>query len=576
MSNPFIVMIKSLLLTSALMLGVFSAYAFVEPKTYENVTFQGISPNGNIIASECNGNYNIFDLANGKEYSYNTTGEDPYYTSGLGNIVSNNGIVLASTRSICDAAYWENGEWKQLDAEGAVSNSFANGITPDGARICGSLGIAESSIEESNMMLVPVYWDRNADGTYGKYTILPHPDRDLFGSVPQSVTANYISDDGKTIAGQVVDGTGFINMPIVYRQDNEGKWSYKLLLEDSFIPEGMVLPEDPGEAPACPLETDYMTPEEIAAYDEAYQAYIDSNYSNPYPEYKDFMTDEEIAAYEAAYAEYQPLFEEWSKKSDAYYEAFEAIINAAPMFETNFVFLTPDGKTYLSSVKSADDSNPWAPSFFTPWAINIEDGSVSKFETGGKSMMISSVPNSKYCFATSGINTVPIVSYILSLADGSVTSVENYLSSLSPELAEWIDINLRHEVEIPNWETEESTFESLLYTGIARASADMSTLAIWDDGSWGSWICGGVIFDLSQYSGISAPSVTDNANIWIDNDGNLIVDGDVTNVDVYDLNGRRVLSTNKSGSTPCLLAKGIYIVKATTADGNSFTAKIVR
>ncbi len=561
------------------MLGASAAYALVEPTVYDNASFQGIAPNGNIVVSEYYGTLVIYDLANDKQYKYESTGDDPYYTSGLGNFVSNNGIVLASTSNICDAAYWENGEWKYLNVEGAVGNNLSNGITPDGARICGSLGAAETSVEEDNLMLVPVYWDRNADGTYGKYTILPHPDRDLYGRVPQYVTANYISEDGKTIAGQIVDCSGFVHMPIVYRQDDEGKWSYKILLQDLFFPEGTELPEDPGECPARPDETQFMSEEELAAYAAAYQAYIDSGYTLDFPEKTNYMTEEEKAAYQAAIEKWQPLRDEWQTKYDAFNDAFLALVDAAPQFEFNSVCLTPDGKTYLATVNTVDDSDPdaWFPATIsTPWAISVEDGAVTKYEVEGMSLSLTSVPNNDICFVSTGIGAIPMSSYMISLADGTVTSVEDYLASFSPELKEWMNSYLSHEVEIYDWETDESSYETYMYTGMARASADLTTFAIWDDGSWGSYFPSGVIFDLSQFSGISAPDATGKAKVWFDNNGDLNVEGDVSSVDVYDLSGRLVMSADHTGATPCRLAKGIYIVRAGTADGSAFSAKIAR
>lgn len=585
MSNPyfsfFMLMKKTLLIASALLLSGLSLYAFNEPKVCENVSFSGIAPNGKTVVSEVYGSMIIFDLANDQEYSYESTGEDPYYTTGLGNAVSNTGIVLASTCNISDAAYWENGEWKQLDTEGAVSNCLSNGITPDGSRICGSIGAAPISVEENNMMLVPVYWDRNADGTYGKYNVLPHPELDLYGRVPQYVTANYISEDGKTIAGQIVDCSGFVYMPIVYKQDDEGKWSYKILLQEQFFPEGTVLPEDPGEAPERPEEADFMTEEELAEYDAAYQAYLESGYTLPFPEVTDYMTEEEKAAYEAALAEWEPKFAEWEEKSTAFMDAFYAVVEAAPQFEFNSVCLTPDGKTYLSTLITYDESDPdaWFPAeISSPFAINIEDETTTKYELeGGQSFRLTSVPNNEYCLASTGIGSIPMTSYIISLADDKITPVEEYLASFSPELKEWMDANLKHEVEIYDWETGESTFETLMYTGIAHASADMSTFTMWDDGSWGTdYIPGGVIIDLGQFSGICAPAAAAKANVRFDNNGNLIVEGNISNVELYDPAGRQVLSTNQTGATPCHLAKGVYIVKAVTSNGETFAAKIVR
>ena len=196
MSNPHS-MKKPLLVTALILsMGCYQAGAIKTPTEYANGAFQSISPSGQYaISDQGYGIIVIHDFTNDKSYVY---GEDTYsYSTGLGNAVSNNGIVLASTTNNTNAAYWSEGKWIDLNVPNPNHSNMANGITPDGSRICGSIGNAAMNPDEDNTMLVPAYWDRQADGSYGECHPLPHPDLDYTGRAPQYITAISISDDGQ-------------------------------------------------------------------------------------------------------------------------------------------------------------------------------------------------------------------------------------------------------------------------------------------------------------------------------------------------------------------------------------------
>ena len=570
---------KALLISGLLAVSGVAAQAFEEPKTYPGASFQGISPNGNYLASSVFGTVVIYDLTTGVAHEYvgNEYG-DPNYTEGLGNYLSNDGVVLGSTSSNSNASYWQNGEWLSLDTEGVVGvSNLANGITPDGARICGSLGIAPISVEHDQTMLSPVYWDRQADGTYGKYTALPYPTLDFTGRAPQYVTANWISDDGKTIGGQIVDCAGFVCVPIVYLQDEKGDWSYKILLKDLFYPEDVTIPPYPGDGPSYPSAESFMDEEEKAAYDKAYQDYVDSGYDwELYPNEADFLNEEHKAAFEAALAEYNEKFAEWQAASDKFYEAYYQVIDNAPAFDFNDLRLSADGKTYYSNASVEDNSDPfaWPPaSTYTPWLINIADDAVTTLDFG-KSMRIASVPNDEVIFTFNGVGTLPMEGYVIK--DGTCTDIQDWLGSFSPELKEWLDENMLHEIESYDWESGEFTYEDMFVTGMPIASADLNTVALWNDCPWGMDYAYGYVFNLSAYSGVKDVVSAGKNTVAFDANGNLTVDGELTALYLYDLSGRCVLSAQApSGSVQCNLPSGVYIVKGCTATG-PFSAKIAK
>lgn len=301
---------KSLLLIAGSLVAA-SAFATNDPVVYVDQMIQKMSSDANWLVDDSGaGSLVIIDRANDKKYEYiaEEDGGAEYYSISIGNCISNNGIVLASiTPGMMDASYWQNGEWHSLPLkEEDTGMCAANGITADGTRICGNVGQTEFSIDASSIMALPAVWTMGADGKFGDYTPLPHPELDFTGRVPQYITAVVISDDGKTIIGQIRDYTGSCCQPIVYTEDADGKWSYTLLLNDLFNPDGTEWPVWPGDD--APYIMDYMTAAEKAAYDEAMErynaAYEEYQANKPMPE--DYLSAEEKAEWQEAVDNWDP------------------------------------------------------------------------------------------------------------------------------------------------------------------------------------------------------------------------------------------------------------------------------
>lgn len=570
---------KTLLLSFAACMIAHSASAFQTPKTFDNASFQGISPNGNYLVSDMFGTVTIYDIANDNQYSYS---EDETglisYSVGVGNFVSNNGVVLASTTSLFNAAYWKDGKWTELAVPNPELTNLLNGITPDGKRICGNVGSDAISIDASNLMQAPAYWDLQADGTYSSYNLLPHPDTDFLGRTPQYITATYISADGKVIAGQVMDYSGGFCQPIVYTQGDDGKWSYKLLLQELFTPEGEI-PADPGEAPWPPEASSFMTPEEQAAYDAAMQAYWDSGYDETlFPEVDDYLSADAKAAYQKAKEEYQKAFDEWAEKQAKWSDFFDSLFDTVPTYQFNDLRLSSDGKQYVTTLLVEDEnSDPmsWGMASYTqtPIVIDIASDSASKLDFG-ISMAVTQVLNDGIYLAHEGVNKIPDNGYII--RNGKCMSIYDYLAAFSPDMEEWMQKNMVHEVEEYDWETGEFSIQEYTFTGMPLASADLSVLSLWTQAAWDfetimTWGC---VIDMTQFAGIADVAAGKGADVVkFDASGALCLGADVVSAAVYDLSGRLVLSA--TGSTVAnSLAKGVYVVKALCADGSAITAKV--
>lgn len=467
-----------------------------EPEVYPNEAFAGVSPNGKYAISSLYGHVAIFDLESGKNYAY----EDDYYT-GNGNALSNTGVVVGSTMLASNACYWKDGEWHDIASVADRAMSKADGITPDGSRIVGAVA-PEKYEGYEGLMLIPCYWDVKADGTLGDIQYLPYPEKDLTGRTPQYITAISVSDDGKTIVGQIQDYTGYICQPIAYRQDAEGKWSYTLVSDDLFHPEGIEIPEYPGDD--GPAITDFMTPEGLAAYEQAladWEASGSYDY-DIYPNARDFMTEAEIAAYEASSAEFDEKFY-------AFMEAYSQLAEAVPLFVFNNVLLSHDGKTYATT-HSRMSFNPmdWTTTLENiPYLFNLEDGTFTTKESNGLPLILSTITDDGTLLAQKQESETPVEAYILPAGEMKFMTLYDYFATANPTLATWMKENMTREYEAINPETYDFYMVEALATGIPFANADMSVIVLGVENFWEfeSGISAyGYIFRVDNASGIGS------------------------------------------------------------------------
>lgn len=490
---------KLLLLASVTALSCSSMSAF-EAAEYNNAGFCGFSPNGKMTASYLYGNLTIIDLENNNEYVYD---DESGFATGAGNFISNNGVVVGQANDFV-AQWWKDGQWHEFDGD-ASRMSIAYGITPDGSRIVGGIAPEGYAGDYDGLMLTPCYWDVKEDGTFGAYTSLPFPSKDLTGRTPQYVTAVSVSADGKTIAGQIVDFGGGIIQPILYTQDESGEWSYVLVQNELYHPEGFVMPEDPGEAPNIqaetfmsaeelaayeaaleeynriqdslfypeatqfmsdeefeaylaaldafyaswetgeyaeyPAEEDYMTEEEMAAYLAAVDAYYEAVNSNVYPEYKDYMTEEEWALYQEA----RKVGEEWDERWIEFAQAYEELSELVPSLTFNNVILSADGKKYLSSVnKEYMDWDMWM--FVTthyPICFNLQDETYTVYDND-IDLVASSMTDDGTILAQNPPSMLrpAAEAYILPAGTDQFVTLYDYCVENDAELAAWMKKNL--------------------------------------------------------------------------------------------------------------------------------------
>lgn len=574
-----LLMKKTLLFTFALVACIGSATAEIKaPQLHHDTSIIRISEDGRYAVSEIYGTLKIFDLVEGTIQEYNASDDDVYlYSVGHGNCMTSDGsIIVGNTMSQSDAAYLKDGEWHQLDVPDVERLNFPNAITPDGSRICGNVGMNDMSLEEVTMQ-IPAYWDRNADGNgYGKCNILPYPTKDLFGEVPQYVTAISISADGKTIIGQMVFSSGSMTIPVVYKEDDKGEWTYTLPTQSLFNPNHIEPVENPGDGPTPPNYESFMTEAELQAYNEAVNAYYNMETSD-YPDFQDFMTDEEKAQYEAAYADYQVINNEWSEKWEAYSEYLQEVVDASPCFLFNNCMMSVDQKYIVSTLEMSDpNGDPWSwfpQMIYVPCYVDIETGELTKIESD-MSLLASGVAKDGIILANNGQSAMPMTAYVIK--DGEIQTLEAYLNAISPEYGEWITKNMSHEIAVDyDPDTWEEIFEELTYTGIPTANPDMSVIAFWNNSPWDFMESAeSVIFDLKDNAGIHTINAVNNIKVVAN--GIVSVPEGYGSLALYDLNGRCIKTLNAPhGLIRINMAGGLYLLKATRADGSVSVVKLV-
>lgn len=540
---------KLFLLSATALAGIATAGAEVpEPMHFSDACINKISPNGNLGASQgYSSGVKILDLVSGN-ILYSITAEEIFNIGvgfGVGNGISNTGIVLLSTDGFL-AEYWKNGEIYTLDyPEEAEGNNSANGITPDGKRICGYVGVyGENEHDDDMLRNAPCIWNLEEDGEYSKPVILPHPTRDFTNRIPQYVMANYISEDGKTILGSMVDCVGYKSYPILWKENEEGEWSYEFINEELYHPEGIEIPEFPGEWTGgnYPSPYDFMTEEEQADYDEAYEAYAEGGYVGPEPNFADYMTEEEIDEYNAYCDEYNA----WAELFNAWYEAYAIYVEATPMFDMNSFHLSSNGKYMVTSVATPiDDPMAWRPvSSYCPWVFDLTAGTITKYNDFGN-IMATYIANDGTVLATS-VSLADRQKFAYVIENGVCKGMQMWIDSKVATYGTWISDNMTFPVIIDSeWdEVNEQwidTTEDMILTGVPTGTPDLSKVGLWVNNEWNfSTEAEAYVFDIQGgMVGVNSVAPETKGKVIFDLSGRQL--REISAPGIYIVNGKKIM-----------------------------------
>lgn len=597
---------KTLLLSAAVLMASTPMFAEFSVQQLDNAPFMGISPNGKYsiftIDGIMLGIVNLEDMSG--DIYMDERGSDYYqneYLPGYGTCVANDGSAVGNavlyeptsetTYSTSDnAVVYKNGELTVLPSPRPDLFNMAHAITPDGSVICGNVGNDNFGLDSKKIMMVPAVWYRNADGGYDEPVLLPHPETDFLGGVPQYVTANAISADGNTVAGTITATSGFWVYPIVYKRDASGKWSYSLPSLNLFYthPEVQV-PENPGEYPDM---EDFISEEGKAAYDaamEAWQAAGGNDYST-YPALEDFMTDEEKAAYQAACTKYMA-------DKAAYDEAVDAATAGSITLTFNNVVLSPDGKQFSSTYVPDSGFGPLKPGKLSPkhspfmkkgtregettdytvstvFVFNLDDDTYKTYSCENGVNVTCAANNGILVGYSSDIYTP--IAYVMDPAKG-VAPMQEYYKESCPAMSTWINENMNYLIETMDGDTGETITEEKLISGIPFCTPDMQTITTYAfnsfDLSSDSYYFGYVFQGLPEVKPSGVKDVLAKESLLKVQRGGIInVDGDAY-IEVFSTEGSKVFSGNASGSVNTGLHSGVYVVRAKFADGKTSVCK---
>ena len=509
----------------------FSAVAEVPAPVHLDDSFiYALSPNGKYAVSQNALGLKIYDLARGTEDEY--FDDMAIVSCGIGNCVSDNGIVLGTTDETT-AQYWKDGEWYDLPVPASVDGvCLANAITPDGGRICGSLASSDIVLDGDALMQVPAVWYADGDG-YAMPVVLPYPEYDFSGRVPQYVTATDMSADGKTIIGQVQCATGMSAYPIIYKEGADGKWTYEIVNADKLSPEGAEFPVYPGDSPDYPVVEDYKSAEEEAAYNAAMQAWVDSGYDEDlYPNPVDFLNAEEKAEYEVDMEAYQVAFAKWVEEYNTWFDLFFSIVDSNPQFVFNSMRLSPDGKYFGGTVQISIPGDMWG-SIYNAWVGDVATGEYTRY-TQFDDLNLTYLANEGIALASTSVGTVS-QSYVLS--NGMFENMYYWMSKQSVDYAAWMQENMVFGLETYDWETGDFGYEEIQMNGRATSTPNLETMALTVQNVWDYMTdAESFIFDVkaAHEAGVNGMEVGQDAKTVI-----------------YDLTGRRLEKA---------AAPGIYIV----------------
>ncbi len=527
------------------------------PHWMPNAAIQKISPDGHYAVSSVYGDMVIYDLQSGEAWTYEGDDTTFDYTAGTGNCFSAEGIMVGCTKSMPDARYWKEGAWYYLPIPNVSGGCLADGITSDGSRICGSLPPSRENDMEG-LMKVPVYWDRNDSGDYGDPVYLPHPDKDVTGRVPQYITAICISDDGNTIYGQIRDYSGFLTEPIVYTCNDNGEWTYNLIGRSLLNPDNITFPDFPGDSPAVPQAENYMSDEQRAAYEEAYQAWLDEGDWDPAtePNPANYLSEAQISEYNKAVDEYNAWLSEYLKFSNT----LEELMLNATSFLFNNCYLTADGKyaaaTGIKSLPDPDNAGEMNKVNFGV-LFNLKDNTHVLFEES-PNVRLSDLAADGTLYGTYQEGIEPEEAYILPFGKDKFEPLVDYVASKNEGLGNWMMETMTHDVEMAGG------INKKLITGTPFCSADQNVIGGYCLNYWGGdngAQCYAYLFSWdSDPNTVKVIEAGEEIDVTAVGNGVIDLKGCV-DVDVYTFDGTNVFSgKHMSGKISTGLRSGIYLI----------------
>lgn len=416
---------KTIYLLSPLLLwgSICFAQNLSEPSLIPGMFAIKISPNGKWVGSQ--GGYAAL---------YNTeTNELTSYSGGylgMGNTIADNGMAVGDGEG-GGCIMW-NGSF--IYPESLNSNNIyysPNAITKDATRMAGIV----RNPQDGKVEYVPFVADMDSEGNVNTPILLPYPEIDLFGAYPYQVTAQCLSDDGKTAIGMVVDWRGIYSYPILYFQDEKGIWDYLLPTENLFNPDGIEIPKNPWlDEPPYPYPQNFMTGAKKDAYEEEYKNWVAGFGTQPEPQ--NYMTEEQYTAYEKAVEVYNDWYYSKEEKIKEYIKIYDRILSTSPTFSISEISMHPSGEYFLAHGGVINDQNRMEGKVFE-FLRNGEIYKIMSFEE--ENLFPSQVLTNGTIVLSLPLETGVSSTYFLLPGETEPISVGEYLKPDYPGYATWLE-----------------------------------------------------------------------------------------------------------------------------------------
>lgn len=497
----------------------------------DGASFTKFSDDAEWLVQNLQGTISIVRRSTGEQWeSYDPEGLK-LYMAGLGHSVTATGYLVGMAGD--SAAVWHDGAWTPLPQPTGVGTTYNTGhsITPDGRRICGVLGNDGSSMtgENARVMAYPAVWTKNAAGEY-EFQALPYPEKDFLGETPQFVTAVAMSDDGRTVVGQVRDYSGFYVIPIVWREDADGAWSYRMVGSDEIYDASKIgdLPPMP-TPPTMPNANDYMSADDVDAYNAALEKYNEdlnkyySGETDVYPDYpmmEDYISDAaKKADYQAAMAQYQKDQAQYMQDYTDYMTKREEIVHNKSYVQ-NTLCLSGNGRWLGVTLEDRGTGDYWgAGTTKTVGSFDLEqdDPRYAAATPAGDYLATATLNDGTLIYGTPSSAYTRNAFVSLPKADGSRSNVTfgDYLYDRSEAAGKWLEEHNTYDVEIWGYDDDGWTpivtdvVEDSLVAGTVMANAEGTVFVGYytdDLGAESSGQTVSYIIDLSSLAGIHATS----------------------------------------------------------------------
>lgn len=584
---------KKTLLSISFCLAAFASYGQNPVKPFELNEFyaQKISPNGKWL-------YGATESGEGVLLNTETGKYKAFYEKdlGCGNVLALDGTAVGQSAdsNTGKAQAMIIKDDKIIDQVMFEKYWYSNihGITADGTMAVGVVGNDGSTggIDDVLQTYLPYVAEVDEHGECGNIIILPHPEEDFSGRVPQYSSANWISDDGKIILGQMVDYSGMYIQPIIYRQDESGEWSYFFPTESLFNPQNIDMPQYPGEFDESmePDPLDYMTEEMQMEFIEDMDFWEGTYDEDSYPgnnlDY--YMTEEEYDKYLIAYDNYVSYIYEYNDKINDYLTAFYHIIDTSVPFLQNGFALNREGTLAAFTSRQFVETGASEPeTVYCIYLYDIEKGELKKIGSKYDRIIMGQVlPGNVVIGSTSSEDSPYPLCYVYEPGAEDFIPLEEYMTRNNPAVADWMRENLSFTLMASDSDSGIDPYShstradgKTFVSGFGVASDDFSVFAIGLPSYLWSTQVGyqTYIFGELPFAGVDTVYGYEDSVVRVIRGGAIAVSGNVTDLTVTDLSGRRLFAVESaSGIIETNLNRGIYVVTYTDANGKRMSQKV--